>query len=163
MELQEKFEKSADLDEVMALEEFSAAFDVIKDDLGEFHDDYAELQKGRGRPGHLIILTRLDQLSGQIEDILEAVYGLPIGRCTESMVEMLQKAVEAEFDALFDVIAAWQTRWRSHSCSYPYHPSPGRSHHTTPPLDTSPTIPQIPTATPPKLEPGGKQQVHPWT
>ena len=158
MELQEKFEKSADLEEVRALEEFSNAFDVVKNDWNKFHDDYAELQKEADNLDNTAVLARLDQLSGQVEAILEAVYGLPSADATESMVEMLQEAVEAEFDALFDVIAASQTGGVPAFVPTPAPIPTARPRAvptaTAPPLDTSPTIPPPPTATPPGLEPG---------
>ena len=109
LELQEQFEKDADPEEKDALEEFSAAFDAIKNDWNKFHDDYADLQKDADRLDAAAILARLDQFTGQVEAILEAVYALPSADVTEGMIEMLQEAVEAEFEALFDVSAALQT------------------------------------------------------
>ena len=128
LELQEEFEEDADPEEVQALEEFFAAFDVIRDDWKEFHDDYADLQKDADRLDTAAILARLDQLSRQVEAILEAVYALPSADATEGMIEMLQEAVEAEFEALFDVSAALQTGGFPAPTARPVVPLPTATH-----------------------------------
>ena len=146
MELQEQFEEYADPEEVQALKEFSDAFDAIRDEWRGFHDDYADLQKDADRLDIAAILARLNQLIGQIEAILREVYALPSAYATEGMIEMLEEAVEAEFEALFNVSAALQT---------------GGFPITTvaPPGPESPVI--APTATPLRPSPGSGGEAGP--
>ena len=48
LESQEKLEKASDPEELLAMEDFDAAFDLVRDDWDEFHDDYASLSQDAG-------------------------------------------------------------------------------------------------------------------
>ena len=144
MGLERQFEKDTDEEEVRALEEFPAAFDVIKEDWKEFHDDYAGLQKTADILDKATVLARLEQLIAQFNRLVEAVYELPSVNATESVIEMLREAAEAELAALLEIRHALQ--------SQPLH-APTAS----PPLNGGPPAPSdSPPGTGPGPEPTGE-------
>ena len=100
MELLEKFEKAADPEEIQAMEEFAAAFEAIRDDWKEFHDDYESLLDEAVSLDDAEVVARLDQLFGQFWAVVDAIEGLPTPDVAEDMIEMLQEAAEAEVKAL---------------------------------------------------------------
>ena len=103
LELQEQFEKDADPEEREALEEFSDALDAIKNDWNGFHDDYAGLRKEGAGMDAAAVSAWLEELIAQFGGIVGAVDGLPSSDATESMIEMLQEAAEAERETMFEV------------------------------------------------------------
>ena len=103
LELQEQFEKDADPEEREALEEFSDALDVVKNDWNGFHDDYAGLRKEGAGMDAAAVSAWLEELIAQFGGIVEAVDGLPSSDAAESMIEMLQEAAEAERETMFEV------------------------------------------------------------
>ena len=100
VELREQLEAAADPEERAALREFSDALDAVRNDWNGFHDDYAELQEDAGRIDTAALFARLKGLIEGFETVVEAVSGLPSSGATESMVEMLREAAEAEIEAL---------------------------------------------------------------
>ena len=102
-ELQEELGKASDPEYVQAVEEFSAAFDVVKDDWSEFHDDVAGFRSEVDSLDTDTFLARFDELIERFTAIVEAVYGLPSADATESMAEALQEAAEVELASLSDV------------------------------------------------------------
>ena len=107
MELLEKFEKAADPEELEAMDEFAAAFDVIRDDWKKFHDDYDSLLQDAAGLDDAAILARLEQLIEQFSAVVEAIEGLPTPDVAEDIIEMLQEAAEAELDVLISVSEAF--------------------------------------------------------
>ena len=127
LELQEQLEAAADPEQREALEEFSDALDVVKNDWNRFHDDYAELQKDADRMDAAAVLAQLQPLIAQFEAVVEAVSGLPSSGPAGSMVEMLQEAAEAESKAL---VAVHNGLLESLTAP-PEGPNPGTSPHPT--------------------------------
>ena len=126
LELQEKFEEGAEPEEVRAVEEFSGALDAIKNDWNKFHDDYAELQWEVNYLDTAAVIGRLEHLIAQFDAVVKALSGLPSADATESMIEMLGDAAEAERLALFDVHDVFL--YRDFSIATPTaSPWPGRS------------------------------------
>ena len=103
LELEEELEKAGDPEEREALKEFSDALAALRDDWNKFHDDYDELQKDARRMGPDSVLDRLDRLVSQFEGIVDAAGELPSADATEDIARALEKAAEAELDALFAV------------------------------------------------------------
>ncbi len=103
MALQEKLEKASDPEELLAMEEFDAAFDLVRNDWDKFHDDYAGLSQEAGSMDNAEVLLRLEQLMRQLGAVLEAVDRLPAAPAAEDSIEMLQDAAEAELRALANV------------------------------------------------------------
>ena len=75
--LQEKLEKATDPEELLAMEEFDTAFDLVRKDWDEFHDDYADLSQEAGSMDNAEVLFRLEQLMRELDAVLEAVDRLP--------------------------------------------------------------------------------------
>ena len=109
MELQEEFEEYADPEVVRALEEFSDAFQAIREAWNEFHNSYTTLQREADNLDNVAVLTRLGELIRSFGVVVEDVYALAQADSTEDMIEKLQEAAQAELEALFDVSAALQS------------------------------------------------------
>ncbi len=103
MELQEELEKAADPEELQAMEEFSAAFDLIRDDWEKFHDNYADLLQEAASLDDAAVLARLEQLIRQFGAVFRAVSRLPTADAAEDETETLEAAAEAELEALTSV------------------------------------------------------------
>ena len=99
-ELREQLETAADPRERAALEEFSDALDAVRNDWDGFHDDYAGLQQDAGGIDSASLFELLDGLIAEFEAVGEAVSGLPSSGATDSMIDMLQEAADAETEAL---------------------------------------------------------------
>ena len=103
LELREQLEAAADPEERAVLRKFSGALDAVRNDWNGFHGDYAELQETAAHMDAIAIIAQLDRLIAQFDAIVEAISRLPSGDATESMVETLQAAAEAEREALLAV------------------------------------------------------------
>ena len=101
--LQEELEKAADPQELRAMEEFSAAFDLIRDDWEKFHDDYTDLLQEAASLDDAAVLARLEQLIRQFGAVFRAVSRLPTADAAEDETETLEAAAEAELEALTSV------------------------------------------------------------
>ena len=99
-ELQEELGRAADPRELQAMEAFSAAFDLIRGDWEQFHDDYADLlREAEGLDG-AAILARLEQLIQQFGAISKAINRLPAADAVGETAETLEETAEAELTAL---------------------------------------------------------------
>ena len=103
LESQEKLEKASDPEELLAMEDFDAAFDLVRDDWDEFHDDYASMSQEAGNTDTADSLLRVKRLSRQLSAVSKAVDELPAPFAAEDSVDMLQDAAEAEVTALAKV------------------------------------------------------------
>ena len=103
LESQEKLEKASDPEELLAMEDFDAAFDLVRDDWDEFHDDYASLSQEAENTETADSLLRVKRLSRQLSAVSKAVDQLPAPFAAEDSVDMLQDAAEAEVTALAKV------------------------------------------------------------
>ena len=103
LESQEKLEKASDPEELLAMEDFDTAFDLVRDDWDEFHDDYASLSQEAANTDSADSLLRVKRLSRQLSVVSKAVDQLPAPFAAEESVDMLQDAVEAEVTALAKV------------------------------------------------------------
>ena len=101
--LQEELEKAADPEELRAMEEFSAAFDLIRDDWEKFHDDYTDLLLEADSLDDTAALARLEQLILRFGALFRAVSRLPTADAAEDVTETLAAAAEAELTALKSV------------------------------------------------------------
>ena len=102
-ELEEELEKAGDPEEKEALREFSDALGALRNDWNKLHDDYAELEKDARLMDAAAVLDRLEQLILRFEGIVDAAGELPSADATEDMARALEKAAEAELDALLTV------------------------------------------------------------
>ena len=98
--LQEELEKAADPEELRAIEEFSAAFDRIRDDWEKFHDDYTDLLLEAASLDDTAALARLEQLILRFGALFRAVSRLPTADAGDDVTETLEAAAEAELTAL---------------------------------------------------------------
>ena len=98
--LQEELEKAADPEELRAIEEFSAAFDRIRDDWEKFHDDYTDLLLEATSLDDTAALARLEQLILRFGALFRAVSRLPTADAGDDVTETLEAAAEAELTAL---------------------------------------------------------------
>ena len=98
--LQEELEKAADPEELRAMEEFSAAFDRIRDDWEKFHDDYTDLLLEAASLDDTAALARLEQLILRFGALFRAVSRLPTADAAGDVTETLEAAAEAELTAL---------------------------------------------------------------
>ena len=98
--LQEELEKAADPEELRAIEEFSAAFDRIRDDWEKFHDDYTDLLLEAASLDDTAALARLEQLILRFGALFRAVSRLPTADAAGDVTETLEAAAEAELTAL---------------------------------------------------------------
>ena len=98
--LQEELEKAADPQELRAIEEFSAAFDRIRDDWEKFHDDYTDLLLEAASLDDTAALARLEQLILRFGALFRAVSRLPTADAAGDVTETLEAAAEAELTAL---------------------------------------------------------------
>ena len=103
LESQEKLEKASDPEELLAMEDFDAAFDLVRDDWDEFHDDYASLSQEAENTDTADSLLQVKRLSRQLSAVSKAVDQLPAPFAAEDSVDMLQDAAEAEVTALAKV------------------------------------------------------------
>ncbi len=103
LELEEELEKAGDPEEREALREFSDALGALRNDWTKLHDDYAELEKDARRMDAAAVLDRLEQLISRFEGIVDAAGELPSADATEDIARALEKAAEAELDALLTV------------------------------------------------------------
>ena len=101
--LQEELEKAADPEELRAMEEFSAAFDLVRDDWEKFHDDYTELLLEADSLDDPAALARLEQLILRFGALFRAVSRLPTADAAGDVTETLEAAAEAELTALKSV------------------------------------------------------------
>ncbi len=98
--LQEELEKAADPEELRAIEEFSAAFDRIRDDWEKFHDDYTDLLLEAASLDDTAALARLEQLILRFGALFRAVSRLPTADAAGDVTETFEAAAEAELTAL---------------------------------------------------------------
>ena len=98
--LQEELEKAADPEELRAMEEFSTAFDRVRDDWEKFHDDYTELLLEAASLDDTAALARLEQLVLRFGALFRAVSRLPTADAAGDVTETLEAAAEAELTAL---------------------------------------------------------------
>ena len=98
--LQEELEKAADPEELRAMEEFSTAFDRVRDDWEKFHDDYTELLLEAASLDDTAALARLEQLVLRFGALFRAVSRLPTADAAGDVPETLEAAAEAELTAL---------------------------------------------------------------
>ena len=90
LELQEELERAADPQELRAMEEFSKAFDLIRDNWEEFHDDYADLLQEVGSLDDPAALARLEQLIRQFGAVSRAIGRLPAADAAEDATATLE-------------------------------------------------------------------------
>ena len=109
LELQEKFEEDLTTEELATVEEFAASFDSVKEAWGQFHDAYILLGKEDDRLDSVVLVDRYEQLIEQLNEIVWTIDDLPFTEATESMVERLQEAGEAEVAALKNLTEALAT------------------------------------------------------
>ena len=97
--LQQDLERLADPQERQILEDFSQAFDLIRDDWEEFHDDYGDLLREAAATDEsaLLALPQLIQLLGAIST---AITRLPTAHAVQEIVETLEDTADAELRAL---------------------------------------------------------------
>ena len=105
-ELQEEFGEEFDPEELEAVEEFSVAFDVVKDDWKMFNDDYTDLYEELDNLDIVAVLDRLEGLTERLNNIVEAVQGLPSADATQAWVVALQAAAEKQRGILGDLTYA---------------------------------------------------------
>ena len=103
LELQEELERAADPQELRAMEEFSAAFDSVRDVWEEFHDDYVDLSRAPASLDDPAALARLDQLIRQFGAVSRGIGRLPVADSAEDATETLEAAAEAELAALTSI------------------------------------------------------------
>ena len=101
IEFRTAFEDGADPG---AAEDFAESFDPIKDDWTAIHDEYAELRDSAETLEVDAVFTELDALVARIAIVVGAVDDLPSVTGTESAVDALKDAGEAEV-AAFTVTA----------------------------------------------------------
>ena len=101
--LQEELEQAADPEELRAMEEFSAAFDLIRNDWEKFHDDYTDLLLEAASLDDTATLARLEQLILRFGALFRAVSRLPTADAAGDVPETLEAAAEAELTALTSV------------------------------------------------------------
>ena len=141
LELQEKFEEEPTSEEVKATEEFSEAFDFIKDAWGKFHDAYIALRKEEDSLASVALIARYRQLIEESNEIVTTIAELPIVEATESMIDTLQEAAEAELITLMNL---------TETLAALTHASPA----PTPATDSETKAPT--TSSPSELEPGSQ-------
>ena len=100
LELQEELEKATDPEELRAMDDFSAAFDLIRDNWEQFHDDYVDLLQEAASLDDPAGLARLEQLIRQFGGVSRAISRLPVAHAAEDATETLEKAAEAELTAM---------------------------------------------------------------
>ena len=103
LELQEELEKATDPEEVRALNEFSAAFDLIRDSWEDFHDDYIALLQGADNLDDPVVLNRLEQLIRQFGGVSRAISRLPVADAAEDSAGTLEETAEAELTAMTNI------------------------------------------------------------
>ncbi len=103
LELQEVLERAADPRELQAMDDFSAAFDILRDDWEEFHDDYVDLLRAAPSLKDREALARLDQLIRQFGVVSRAIDRLPVADAAEDAAEALEDAAEAELALLTSI------------------------------------------------------------
>ena len=101
--LREDLERLADPQERRILEDFSQAFDLIRDDWEEFHDDYADLLREAAATDESVFLAGLPQLIQQFGAVSTAITRLPTAHAVQEIVETLEDTADAEFRALTDL------------------------------------------------------------
>ena len=106
LDLQKNFEEGPTPEEVEAVEEFSEAFDFIKDAWGKFHDAYIALRKEEDSLDSVALIARYGQIIEESNDIVTTIAELPPTEATESMIDTLQEAAEAELTALINLTEA---------------------------------------------------------
>ena len=106
LELQEELEKATDPEEVRALNEFSAAFDLIRDSWEEFHDDYIVLIQEAENLDDPVVLNRLEQLIRQFGGVSRAISRLPVADAAEDSAGTLEETAEAELTAMTNIRSA---------------------------------------------------------
>ena len=109
LELQEKFGEGPTPEELATVEEFATAFDSVKEAWGKLHDAYILLRKEDDRLDSVALVERYEQLIQQSNEIVAMISELPDTEATESMVERLQEAAEAEVAALMNLTKALAT------------------------------------------------------
>ena len=100
IDLQEELEEGADPEEVAAVEEFSEAYDDLKEGWKQFHDDYSDLRKEADGLDTPTVIASLEALIEQFGPIVGAIDELPESDATENMIEVLQEAADAQLMAL---------------------------------------------------------------
>ena len=103
LELQEELEKATDPEEVRAMNEFSVAFELIRDSWEEFHDDYVALLQEADKLDDPVVLNRLEQLIRQFGGVSRAISRLPVADAADDSTGTLEKTAEAELTAMTDI------------------------------------------------------------
>lgn len=93
IELRETFEDSPDPETV---EEFSLAFDQVKNDWQNLHDEYTELREEAESMEVQEVLDGLDELIKKLNAVIDALDELPHLAGTEKTVDDLLSAAKAE-------------------------------------------------------------------
>ena len=96
LELRAALEDTADPDEI---EDFTAAFEAIEQDLEDAHSDYSKLSDGGADDEVAEVVDSLTALIKQIEEIVAAIDELPSLKGGKDAVRALEKAAKAEVDA----------------------------------------------------------------
>ena len=96
LELRAALEDTADPDEI---EDFTAAFEAIGQDLEDAHSDYSKLSDGAADDEVAEVVDGLTALTKQIEEIVAAIDELPSLKGGKDAVRALEKAAKAEVDA----------------------------------------------------------------
>ena len=103
LELLEEIEKATDPEEVRAVNEFSVAFDLIRDSWEEFHDDYIALLQEADNMDDSVVLARLEQLIRQFGGVSRAISRLPAADAAEDSTGTLEETAEAELTAMTNI------------------------------------------------------------
>ena len=93
IELRETFEDSPDAE---TIDEFSLAFDKVKSDWQDFHDEYTELREEAESMEVEDVLTGLDELVKKLNEIIDALDELPHLAGTENTVDDMLSAAKTE-------------------------------------------------------------------
>ena len=93
IELRETFEDSPDAETV---EEFSLAFDKVKSDWQDLHDEYTELREEAESLEVQEVLDGLDELIKKLNAVIDALDELPHLAGTENTVDDMLSAAKAE-------------------------------------------------------------------
>ena len=94
--LRAALEETADPEEI---EDFTAAFEAIEQDLEDAHSEYTKLSEGASEDAVAEAIDGLQASAKQIEEIVAAIDELPSLKGGRDAVRALEKAVKAEVDA----------------------------------------------------------------
>lgn len=101
LELRAALEDTADPEEI---EDFTAAFETIEQDLEDAHSEYTKLSEGASEDAVAEAIDGLQASAKQIEEIVAAIDELPSLKGGRDAVRAFKKAVKAEVDAFESAI-----------------------------------------------------------